>query len=98
MMQNNYDKLFRELFFSGSLILSQESNKFNKDIIVSSITKIYDFINLSCILNALGFAEKYIVLDSDSIYTNYPPLIDFCKKFSLTLKIYHNFISEKVDL
>lgn len=94
MEHNQYELALKRMQFLGSTLLGTQPQSFNADSFVNT----YNLLSLGKLLNQLGFSEHYMLIGSNSIYTENTQLIRFCKKNSIPLKVYHNYTSEKIEL
>lgn len=92
--KDEFDEAINRLVFLGSIALSTQPKQFNEDSFIGA----HNILTLSKLLNQLGFSEHYMLIGSNSIYTENTQLIRFCKKYSIPLKVYHNYTSEKIEL
>ncbi len=91
---DEYDKAINRLIFMGSVELSLQPQNFNVELFLGA----HDILTLGKLFDALGFSEKFLVLNTGSIYTENSDLIKFCQNYNIPIKVYHNFSFQMVEL
>lgn len=94
MKKDEYDEAVGRLMVLGSVSLASQPKTFNEHLFLGA----YNILTLSKLLNQLGFSSTYMVVNTGSIYTENSSLIEFCKEYQIPLKVYHNYMSEKIEL